>query len=639
MSEIATVSDDVLAANVFEVAGIGMAITSLDKRWLRVNDALCELLGVPADALLGQSVFDVTHPDDVDVDLEIRGQLLAGSTRRYSREKRYRHASGHYIWVQVHVALVRDAMGQPSYFVGQIHDVSARKRAEALLQESEERYRTLIENIPIGLYRMTPDGHFLDVNAALMQMLGYADRDELVATDTRTLFVDPDDQGRFVKAMMDNDPSPASIVVQKRRRDGTQLWSRMTARIVRGDKGEVLYYEGATEDVTQLRLNEEQLRQSQKMEAMGRLAGGIAHDFNNLLTAIKGNAAMVLDSLPPGSPDAICLQELDAAATRAAGLTRQLLAFSRRQVLQTQVLDLNAIIIEARPLLGRLIREDIEVVVTPDATAPHVRADRSQIDQVLLNLAVNARDAMPHGGVLSLRTMNVLFDPARSAIIGLPRGRYVLLSVSDSGSGMDAETRARIFEPFFTTKERGKGTGLGLAIVYGIVRQSGGAIEVDTTPGSGATFNVYLPACESCAQEIQQPPAGRPKPSNGKRVLVVEDEDAVRRYAVRVLASEGYTVIEAGDGVDALDRWPSDGGVDVVVTDVIMPRMGGRILVERLRAMRPDLPVVFMSGYAEDPVGLPSALFLEKPFGADGMATIVATALGAPSSAISTKPL
>jgi two-component system cell cycle sensor histidine kinase/response regulator CckA len=635
MSELA-LSDDVLA-NVFEVAGIGMAITSLDKRWLRVNDGLCELLGWPAEALIGQSVFDVTHPDDVDQDLEIRGQLLGGSARRYSREKRYRHASGRYIWVQVHVALVRDSMGRPSYFVGQIHDISARKRAEQLLQESEERYRSLIENIPVGLYRMTPDGHFLDVNAALMQMLGYTDRDELVATDTRTLFADPDDQGRFIKAMMDNDPSPASIVVQKRRRDGTQLWSRMTARIVRGAKGEVLYYEGATEDVTALRQNEEQLRQSQKMEAMGRLAGGIAHDFNNLLTAIKGNAAMVLDSLPPGSPDALCLQELDAAATRAAGLTRQLLAFSRRQVLQTQVLDLNAIIAEARPLLGRLIREDIEVIVTPDASTPHVRGDRSQIDQVLLNLAVNARDAMPHGGVLSLRTMNVLLDPTRAAITGLPQGRYVLLSVSDNGSGMEAETRARIFEPFFTTKERGKGTGLGLAIVYGIVRQSGGAIEVDTAPGSGATFNVYLPACESCASEVQQPPAGRRRPPNGKRVLVVEDEEAVRRYAARVLASEGYTVVEAGDGVEALDRWQSEGSVDVVLTDVVMPRMGGRLLVERLRAMRADLPVVFMSGYAEDPIGVPSALFLEKPFGADAMATVVAKALRVPSSAIDTK--
>ncbi|HTD60194.1 MAG TPA: PAS domain S-box protein [Gemmatimonadaceae bacterium] len=634
MSEIAF-SDEVLS-NVFEYAGIGMAITSLDKRFLRVNDGLSELLGWPVDALIGQSVHDVSHPDDLPEDVQLRDQLLAGTIRRYTREKRYRHASGRYIWVQVHVAIVRDTMGQPSYFVGQIHDISARKRAEALLQESEERYRTLIENIPIGLYRMTPDGHFLDVNAALMQMLGYTDRAELLATDTHAFFVDPDDRERFVKAMMDNDPAPASIVVQKRRRDGGQIWSRMTARIVRGDDGQLLYYEGATEDITALRQNEEQLRQSQKMEAMGRLAGGIAHDFNNLLTAIKGNAAMVLDSLPQGSPDALCLQELDAAATRAAGLTRQLLAFSRRQVLQTQVLDLNAIIAESRPLLGRLIREDIEVIVTPDASATYVRGDRSQIDQVLLNLAVNARDAMPHGGVLSLRTMNVLFDSSRSAITGLAQGRYVLLSVSDNGCGMDAETRARIFEPFFTTKERGKGTGLGLAIVYGIVRQSGGAIEVDTAPGAGATFNIYLPVCETCAAEAQMPPAGRPKPANGKSVLVVEDEEAVRRYAARVLANEGYTVVEAGDGVEALDRWQTQGGVDVVLTDVIMPRMGGRILVERLRAMRPDLPVVFMSGYAED--SMPSVLFLEKPFGADAMARVVATALRAPSSATGTKP-
>jgi CheY-like chemotaxis protein len=201
---------------------------------------------------------------------------------------------------------------------------------------------------------------------------------------------------------------------------------------------------------------------------------------------------------------------------------------------------------------------------------------------------------------------------------------------------MDVDTRARIFEPFFTTKERGKGTGLGLAIVYGIVRQSAGAIEVDTAPGAGATFNIYLPVCEGCAAEVQPLPVGRPKPPNGKRVLVVEDEEMVRRYAARVLAMEGYTVVEASDGVEALDRWQSEGGLDVVLTDVVMPRMGGRILAERLRAMRPDLPVVFMSGYAED--SMPSALFLEKPFGADAMATVVAMALRAPGSAIGTKP-
>src|SRR5579862_1812601 len=636
MNEIA-VPDEVLAS-VFECAGIGMAITSLDKRWLRVNDGLCELLGWSAEQLLGHPVLDITHPDDGPEDLRLRGQLLAGAGRRYSREKRYRHASGHYLWVQVHVALIRDAAGQPSFFVSQIHDISSRKRAEVLLQQSEERYRSLVESIPIGLYRTTPEGRFLDINPAMVQMLGYTDRDEIASVDAHTLYVDPEDRDQFVQVMLETYPLPATGVVQMLRRDGTHIWTRRTARMVRDHTGQVLFYEGAIEDITALRHNEEQLRQSQKMEAIGRLAGGIAHDFNNLLTAIKGNAAMVLDSLPAGSPDHNCLQELDAAATRAAGLTRQLLAFSRRQVLQTQVLDLNTIIAEARPLLGRLIREDIEVSVAPDAALPYIRGDRSQFDQVLLNLAVNARDAMPHGGVLSLRTMNVLFDAAQSAVIGVPAGRYVLLSVSDTGTGMDAETRARIFEPFFTTKERSKGTGLGLAIVYGIVNQCGGAIEVDTAPGAGATFNLYLPVCENCASEIQQPLPAKPKPANGKRVLVVEDEEAVRRYAARVLANEGYAVVEAGDGVEALDRCQTEASVDLVVTDVVMPRMGGRILVERLRAIRPDLPVVFMSGYAEDPIGLPSALFLEKPFGADAMATVVAKALRAPGSARDTKP-
>lgn len=611
--------------SVFECAGIGMAVTSLDKRWLRVNDGLCELLGWPAEALVGRPVLEITHPDDAAEDLELRSQLLVGKARRYSREKRYKHADGHFIWVQVHAALVRDATGQPAYFVSQIIDISARRRAE-------ERYRSLVESIPIGLYRTTHDGQFVEVNRAMMQMLGYTDRDELMAIDARTLYVDRDDRDRFVRVMMASDPEAATGVVQMRRRDGTPIWTRRTARIVRDEAGEVLYYEGAFEDITALRHNEEQLQQSQKMEAMGRLAGGIAHDFNNLLTAIKGNAAMVLDSLPSGSPDWLCMQELDAAATRAAGLTRQLLAFSRRQVLQTQVLDLNAIIAESRALLGRLMREDIEVTVTTDAAMSLVRADASQIDQVLLNLAVNARDAMPHGGVLSLRTTNVSFGSVR----------YVLLSVSDNGCGMDTQTRARIFEPFFTTKERGKGTGLGLAIVYGIVRQSGGTIEVDTVPGAGATFNVYLPVCEACANEPVEPsPAGRPQAGADRRVLVVEDEDSVRHFTARLLAAEGYTVTEATDGVEALERWDSDPAFDVVVTDVVMPRMGGRVLVDRLRQRKPELPVVLMSGYAEDPLGLPSSaptIFLEKPFGADAMATAVAMVLRAPSSARDTTP-
>jgi two-component system cell cycle sensor histidine kinase/response regulator CckA len=602
-------SDEALAS-VFECAGIGMAILSLDKRWLRVNDGLCELLGWPAEALLGCPESDITHPDDAADDRQLR----------YSREKRYRHADGHFMWVQVHVAPVRGPAGQPAYFVSQIHDVSARRRAE-------ERYRSLVESIPIGLYRTTPEGQFVEVNPAMLQMLGYTDRDELLAIDARTLYVDRDDRDRFVSVMMAHDPEPATGVVQMRRRDGTPIWTRRTARIVRDETGHVLYYEGAFEDITALRHNEEQLQQAQKMEAMGRLAGGIAHDFNNLLTAIKGNAAMVLDSLPAGSPDWVCMQELDAAATRAAGLTRQLLAFSRRQVLQTQVLDLNAIIAESRSLLGRLIREDIEVIVTPDATASHIRADRSQIDQVLLNLAVNARDAMPHGGVLSLRTTTVSVDDVR----------YVLLSVSDNGSGMGAETRARIFEPFFTTKERGKGTGLGLAIVYGIVRQSGGRIEVDTAPGAGSTFNLYLPVCETCADEPSETALdGRPQVGADRRVLVVEDEESVRHFTSRLLTAEGYRVTEASDGVEALQRWESEPAFDVVVTDVVMPRIGGRVLVDRLRQRKPELPVVFMSGYAEDPLGLPSSaptIFLEKPFGADAMATAVAMVLRAQDSA------
>jgi signal transduction histidine kinase/ActR/RegA family two-component response regulator len=378
---------------------------------------------------------------------------------------------------------------------------------------------------------------------------------------------------------------------------------------------------------------EEQLRQSQKMEAMGRLAGGVAHDFNNLLTVIKGHSGLLLDRLQ--APDSAhgSARQIDKAADRAASLTRQMLAFCRMQVLQPKVLDLNALVSEMSSLLRRLVREDIAFTLQAGESLGRVKADPGQIEQVIMNLTVNAGDAMPEGGKLTIETRNVVVDAqlARQRPPMQP-GRYVLLAVVDTGHGMDPNTKARIFEPFFTTKEQGKGTGLGLATVYGVVKQSGGCIWVDSAPGKGARFEVYLPAVDE-VEEIARPQETTVTPARrSETVLIVEDEAAVRELASEFMKSAGYTVLAAQDGEEALALVArSEEQIQILLTDVVMPNMRGPELAKRLKALHPDLKVVYMSGYLEFNVGggefLDEAFFLQKPFSRHTLVRKVAEAL------------
>jgi signal transduction histidine kinase/ActR/RegA family two-component response regulator len=378
---------------------------------------------------------------------------------------------------------------------------------------------------------------------------------------------------------------------------------------------------------------EEQLRQSQKMEAMGRLAGGVAHDFNNLLTVIKGHSGLLLDRLQ--APDAAhgSARQIDKAADRAASLTRQMLAFCRMQVLQPKVLDLNTLVSEMSSLLRRLVREDIAFTLQAGESLGRVKADPGQIEQVIMNLTVNAGDAMPEGGKLTIETRNVVVDAqlARQRPPMQP-GRYVLLAVMDTGHGMDANTKARIFEPFFTTKEQGKGTGLGLATVYGVVKQSGGCIWVESAPGKGARFEVYLPAVDE-PEEVARPQETTVTPARrSETVLIVEDEVAVRELASEFMKSAGYTVLAAQDGEEALALVAcSEGQIQILVTDVVMPNMRGPELAKRLKALHPNLKVVYMSGYLEFNVGggefLDEAFFLQKPFSRHTLVRKVAEAL------------
>jgi PAS domain S-box-containing protein len=387
-------------------------------------------------------------------------------------------------------------------------------------------------------------------------------------------------------------------------------------------------------DITARERLEGQLRQAQKMEALGRFAGGVAHDFNNLLTAIQGYTSLIMMDLASHDPHREDLEEIRKASERAAALTRQILAFSRRHVIEPMTIDLNQTIMDLERLVPRLIGEDVAVVIALDPELALVRADPRQVEQVVLNLVVNARDAMPEGGRLTLETATeVVTESDPRASPDLPPGRYAVLTVSDTGTGMDPAIVPNIFDPFFTTKEPGRGTGLGLATVYGIVKQGGGHVEVETAPGEGATFRLYFPAATAESAVAAAPSVAGPGPRGSETVLLVEDEESVRVFASKALEKQGYRVLQARHGRDALLRLAEhDGPVHLVITDIVMPEMGGGELARRLAGERPEVPVLFMSGYTDDEVaqrGLGTEQgFLQKPFTSDGLARKVREVLG-----------
>ncbi|HXH07400.1 MAG TPA: PAS domain S-box protein [Vicinamibacterales bacterium] len=524
----------------------------------------------------------------------------------------------------------------PEHFVAVFDNVTERKRTEERLRHSEAEYRGLVERSPLGVYRSTPDGRLLAANPALVAMLGYDSVDEVLRLRMGTdVYADRGERERLRTQAAEGEESTAET--QWKRRDGSLITVRLHVRTVHDPRGAVAYYEGLVEDITEQRRLEQQFMQAQKMEAVGRLAGGVAHDFNNLLTAIAGYTDLLLDELAPGDPKREDLKEIRAAAHRATGLTRQLLAFSRRQVLQTRALDTNYVVRAVEGMLKRLIGEDITLKITLSPTPTIVKADAGQLEQVILNLAVNARDAMPDGGCLAIETAHVELDEAAARLRGggMTPGRYALLVVSDTGVGMDADTLSHIFEPFFTTKGPGKGTGLGLATVYGIVKQSGGWIWVDSAPGRGTTFEIYLPSIDAPVEAADAEGDLRPVAGGRETVLLVEDDAAVRDVASRVLSQRGYTVLPAPHGGAALETARIYGkSIDLLLTDLIMPGMTGRELAAVLESERPGLRVIFMSGYTDDAVVRYGVLeaelaYLQKPFTAEALARKVREVLDA----------
>jgi signal transduction histidine kinase/ActR/RegA family two-component response regulator len=446
----------------------------------------------------------------------------------------------------------------------------------------------------------------------------------------------------FDRLVTDQSPTVNKNRIQAR--DGREVLVEWHGRPVLRPDGKLDYFFGVGLDITEreraaaekARL-EAQLAQSQKMEAVGRLAGGVAHDFNNMLAAIQGYAELLLRSLAPEDPLRSHAEQIFKASQRSAGLTQQLLAFSRRQVIVPRVVDVNRLIEDSTRMLGRLIGEDVALTVVPDADIGRVMADPNQLDHVLVNLVVNARDAMPDGGRLTIETAEEEVDDVRGQAWGVPAGRYVVISVSDTGCGMDEEMKAKIFEPFFTTKEKGVGTGLGLATVHGIIKQNGGHISVISEPGVGTTFMICLPRVDAPAEETREIPAPV-VPTGTETILLVEDEEMVRRLAQAILERLGYHVLEvdqAGDAHRLCESHPEP--IHLLLTDVVMPDLNGRELFERVRGLRPDMKVLFMSGYTQDVIAQHGVLeqgidLIEKPFSVQGLARKIRDVLDKPAS-------
>ncbi len=512
------------------------------------------------------------------------------------------------------------------------------KRYEEALRRSEARSRSLILSAAFGICRCTLGGRFLDVNPALITMLGYSSVEDLLRLNVRRdVFVSPQGLDRLADDF-NRTGSLNGVEVQWRRKDGRVIIVRLSgsASVTADEPEEVL--ELIAEDITDRRQLEEQLRQAQKMDAVGRLAGGVAHDFNNLLMVINGYTEVLLEQLDPNSDHHHKVESIQQAADRAATLTRQLLAFSRKQLLELKVVDVNTVVADMERLLRPLIGENIELLTRLSTDTGRTRADAGQLEQVIMNLVVNAKDSMPEGGKLTLQTRDVTVPHNFSEHRFIQPGRYAVISVSDTGHGMDKETQSRIFEPFFTTKEKGKGTGLGLSTVYGIVKQSSGYVFAESEIGAGTTFHVYLPRVEESAEELA-PAQAQPNDAGGcETVLLVEDEESVRELVRVTLTSRGYNVLEAENGEAGLQIAESHKKpIDILITDVVMPGIGGRELARKLVALRPGISVLYLSGYTEDAVITQGALgpnnaFLQKPFTLQNLAKKVREVIRAKSA-------
>ncbi len=605
---------------VFEDGAIPMAIVGLDFRILSPNQALCMLLGRTEEELRELTFMGFTHPSDVARDEELARRLFAGIIPSYQMEKRYVKKDGEIVWGNLAASLIRAIDGTPLYALGVVVDITERKKAEQALQESEAEYRSLVVEAPYGICRVRRDGTFMFVNDALVEMLGYDSTEELLSKNLEfDVYEDPEERVHIIERMAQLDHLRKTEVHWKRK-DGTSILVRTNTRPVHNNSGDIGSFETMAEDITQQRALEEQMRQVQKMEAIALLAGGIAHDFNNILTGILGYGELLCKTLDSVDPRKRKLQNIVDAALQGRALTAKLLAFSRDEILPTYPVSLDAEIFQMEDMIRRLIGEKVEVRFHVNSAPGKVLLEPSLIYQIVLNLAVNARDAMPRGGLLTIRTSLSVISAAQSEPMGIPEGRYTRIEIRDTGCGMNKEVRERIFEPFFTTKGLGKGTGLGLYTVYGIVRQCSGHIRVHSEIGVGSTFEIYFPLLAPSALAQHTEPETEPSGGEKEVILVVEDDSRVRGVLQDQLKDLGYLVLceaKAAEAVRMIERL--DQRIDLLLTDVVMPELNGPELSRKLRETLPNLKILYMTGYANEDV-LPAdaladgAALLRKPF-------------------------
>jgi len=595
-----------------------IAVVDVEGNRIYNSPSYHKVLGYTTEELQSSSSFDQIHPDDRN-----RVREAASEARRTGvgrpLEYRIRHKDGTWRVLESNASVIRSSAGEPERLVIVNRDITERK-------EAESGFRSMIEDAPYGIFRAATDGTLLRANPALQKMLGYEELEELLKANLdRDIFRNSPDFHRLSELLESADEFK-DVEVELRRKDGMPITARCTGRRVKAEHQGLSCFDVFAEDVTERRVLERQLRMAGKMEAVGRLSGGIAHDFNNLLGVIIGYSQVLKRRLDPGNALLEHAEEIEKAGQRAASLTRQLLAFSRQQVLTPTALNLNDLVTDMAKMLPRLLGEDIAVDTSLFTDLGMVKADQSQIEQVIMNLAVNARDAMPQGGKLRIETTNVELDQAYAwQHPGAKPGHYVMLAVIDTGMGMDPATLAHIFEPFFTTKDVGKGTGLGLATVYGVVKQSGGYIWVDSETGRGASFQIFLPQVEEPVAAIAVTAPMAQSIGGSETILLVEDAESLRKLTRSFLESHGYRVLVAENGEEAMRvEVQHSGKIDLLLTDVVMPGINGRVLSEKLLPKQPGMRVLYISGYTDSFIAGHGVLergmtLLHKPYTEDAL--------------------
>ena len=607
-----------------------IAVFDRDMRYIVVSDRYLQDYNVGARDIIGQHHYEV-FPEMPQKWKDVHRRCLAGAIER-NDDDYFERPDGSNTYNRWECRPWYRGDGQIGGIITYTEVTTERKLAERALRDSEEKYRTIFENAPLGLFRSTPEGRFIEVNPALAEMLGY-DSPEAVLREVHSIAEQVYVRGEDRQAVVEKQLGAGGMTQHLnhyRRRDGTEFIANLYLKVHRDDAGRPIYLEGIIEDITARQRAEEekaalreQYQQAQKMESVGLLAGGVAHDLNNLLSPILGYGQMLLNQLEAADARRDAAGQIIRAGERARDLVRRLLTFSRKQVLEFKPFGLNKAVVRFQELLRRTIREDIGIDFIADPSDPVILGDVGQLEQVIMNLAINAQDAMPEGGRLTIRT--AIADAADHEP-EIP-GRHVVLSVIDTGHGIDAQTQARLFEPFFTTKPPGQGTGLGLATSYGIVKQHGGSIRVSSEPGHGSTFSICLPVIEAAASPAEPArPCRSESPRGTETILLVEDDEMVRAVVKLMAEHHGYTVVSASDGNQAMTILEAaTTPVHLLLTDVIMPEMNGRELFAMVSAKYPKLKVLFMSGHTADIMDTGGSMdeaiqFIQKPFSTQGLA-------------------